>query len=99
MGRHTPLSEQQRIVASWQQSDQSPQAFADAHGLRVGTLRSWITRHAPVREEPAESLRFLEVVAVPEAPLFSVQVAGQLLTFEQPPPPAWFAALLRQLSC
>jgi hypothetical protein len=99
MGKHTPLDEQQALVEAWRQSGQSPLVFAAAHGLRVGSLRSWIARHAPM--ERGEAVTFLEVLSVPvQAPaLFSVQVAGLRLTFEQPPPPAWFAALLRQLSC
>jgi hypothetical protein len=43
--RHTPSSEQRRWVWVCERSDSTQEAFAQAHGLKLGTLRDWIRRH------------------------------------------------------
>jgi hypothetical protein len=43
--RHTSSSEQRRWVRVWERSDSTQEAFAQAHRLKLGTLRNWIRRH------------------------------------------------------
>ena len=42
--RRTPAAEQIRWVQAWERSDLTQEAFAQAHDLKVGTLRNWV-RH------------------------------------------------------
>lgn len=59
--RHTPSSEQRRWVRGWERSDSTQEAFAQAHGLKLGTLRNWIRRHGtnvvPSSQEPGIEFR------------------------------------------
>lgn len=103
MGKATPNAEQRRLVALWRASAFSMSAFARSHGVLPGTFASWVARHGrPLVAAPA-SCSFIEVTTVPEdelAPMFVVRVDDQALGFDAPPPPAWFAAVLRELrSC
>ncbi len=105
MGKHTPIDEQRRLVALWHQSNDSMAAFARAHGVRPGTFAAWVTRHR-VPEPPLAFLRIgvpadgAAVVDDADGPAgpFVVQAREHLLRFEQPPPAAWFAAVLRELA-
>lgn len=99
MGQHTPPARQRQLVRQWRASDLSAAAFARAHKVQPGTFRTWIARHPP---EPNADKRpgpaFVEVTPASDA--FAVQVGPHLLAFAEPPPPAWLAALVRELgSC
>lgn len=105
MGKHTPVDEQRRLVELWHQSDEPMAAFARAHRVRPGTFATWVTRH----RVPETPLAFLRIAAPADASSvvddagvsagrFLVQAGEHLLRFEQPPPAAWFAAVLRELA-
>jgi transposase-like protein len=95
MGKHTPRDEQLAWVSAWRESGESMRRFAARHGLRVQTFRAWVRtqRETELRAE------FLEVQlsAVTVAPRtgFAVRVGGLAFVFDEPPPPDWFAAVLR----
>ena len=96
MGKHTPAAEQRRLVALWREADTSIAAFARAHGVQPVTFGSWVERHAPQPPPP----RFLPVAVVPAEvtpQAFTVRVGAHHLQFDLPPPPMWFAQLLRAL--
>jgi hypothetical protein len=105
MGKHTPVDEQRRLFELWHQSDDSMAAFARAHRVRPGTFATWVSRH----RVPETPLAFLRIAAPADSPSlvddagvsagpFMVQAREHLLRFEQPPPAAWFAAVLRELA-
>ena len=91
MAKHTPFDEQLRWVRAWRDSGESQVAFAHRHELRLPTLRSWIHRHRS-DDRPGG---FLQVELASARPTFAVHVAGAALIFDAPPPPDWFAAVLR----
>ena len=105
MGKHTPVDEQRRLVALWHRSEDSMAAFARAHRVRPGTFATWVTRHrvpeTPLAflriAAPADASSFVDAAAAPAVP-FVVQAGEHLLRFDQPPPSAWFAAVLRELA-
>jgi hypothetical protein len=105
MGKHPPVDAQGRLVELWHQSDDSMAAFARDHRVRPGTFATWVSRH----RVPETPLAFLRIAAPARASsfvddagvstgLFMVQAREHLLRFEQPPPAAWFAAVLRELA-
>jgi len=56
-----------RLIAAFKNSGQTQTAFADEHGLNVGTLRGWLYKR---RSRPAEPDSFREVlVSAPVRPL------------------------------
>jgi transposase-like protein len=100
-----PVDEQRRLVEIWHQSDDSMAAFARAHRVRPGTFATWVSR----LRVPETPLAFLRIAAPADASsfvhdavaspgLFMVQAREHLLRFEQPPPTAWIAAVLRELA-
>ena len=96
MARHTPRDQQLAWVAAWRESGESMRRFAARHGLAVQTFRSWVRaqREAHLRAE------FLEVqLPASISPMarraFAVHVGGLAFVFDEPPPPEWFAAVLR----
>jgi len=100
MGKHTPTARQRRLVALWRDSTLSMAVFARAHGVRPRTFRAWVARHALKAVEPPSVRSFVQVVSIPVAPApsaFVVYVDQHALSFESPPPPAWFAAVLNEL--
>lgn len=100
MGKHTPEAEQRHLVARWRASTLPMSAFARAHGVQPGTFRSWVVRHEPGPEGPAASCSFIQVTTASATDAgFVVHVDDRALRFELPPPPAWFAAVLRELAC
>lgn len=100
MGKHTPVGEQRRLVDLWRASDVSMAAFAQAHGVRAGTFATWVDRHELRASAPAEPPTFLalSVARIEPAAAFSVRIREHELSFEAPPPAAWFAAVLRELA-
>jgi hypothetical protein len=104
MGRHTPPARQRQLVARWRRSDLSAAAFARAHRVRPGTFLTWIRRHPlepAKREEPEVGECGVPFVKVAPAPVeFVVRLGRHALTFHEPPPAGWFAAVVRELgSC
>lgn len=100
MGKHTPAAEQRRLVDLWHTSEVSMASFARANGVRPGTFATWVGRHrTPL--PPRAFLQLAVVGAAPEAQAetreLAVRVRDVTLRFPEPPPPAWFAALLREL--
>ncbi|MBL9137516.1 MAG: hypothetical protein JNK85_16710 [Verrucomicrobiales bacterium] len=62
--RHTSCQEREDWIKAWEASDQTQEDFARVHGLKVGTLRSWIRRqsrtsHATV---PLKEVNLAEVI-------------------------------------
>jgi transposase-like protein len=102
MGKHTPRAEQRRLVDLWHASEGSMAGFARSHGVQPGTFATWVKRH---RLDAAHT-GFLRLALPPETDVLAldtveavvVQVGDQLLRFERPPPPGWFAAVLRELA-
>lgn len=98
MGRHTPPARQHQLVTEWRGSNLSAAAFARAHKVRPGTFRTWIARHPPEPKAAAPKTLFVEVTPPSEG--FAVQIGPHVLAFAVPPPPAWLAAVVRELgSC
>lgn len=101
MGKATPTATQRRLVAVWRGSTLSKAAFAKAHGVHPGTFASWVARHEEDAAVPSMACTFVRVTTTPAvAPsaTFVVQVDALALRFGAPPPPAWFAAVLRELA-
>ncbi len=99
MGKATPPTDQRRLVALWRSSTLSAAAFARAHGVLPVTFYSWVARHDPEPMAPQSMASFVQVTTVPvAAPIFVVHVDERTLRFDSPPPPAWFAAVLRELA-
>ena len=100
MGRHTPPDRQRQLVARWRRTDLSAAAFARAHRVRPGTFLTWVQRH-PLEPDAsaacdARGATFVEVAPTPAE--FVVRVGPHALTFREPPPTAWLAALVRELA-
>ena len=99
MGKATPTAEQRRLVALWRSSTLSMSAFAKAHGVLPGTFGSWVARHGRPLTAPSTSCSFVQVTGIAAStPTFVVHVDDHALRFDTPPPPAWFAAVLRELA-
>ncbi len=102
MPQHTPVAEQQRLVARWRRSQQSMSAFARSVGVAPSTFSRWIHRTTPESTAVTPTPSFIEVSPVSAPASFSVQLElqGQSaleLTFEAPPAPTWFAMVLREV--
>lgn len=98
MGKHTPEHEQRRLVARWRTTDLSMAAFARRHGVHPTTFGAWVGRHRLDPEASPEPPAFLQVTVPPPPESVSVRVGGHALRFDAPPPAAWFAAVVRELS-
>ena len=101
MGKATPTARQRHLVALWHGSTLTKAAFARSHGVRPKTFASWVERHAPTPTMPARSSAFVQVMATPLVAVpaaFVVRVDEHMLRFDAPPPPAWFAEVLRELA-
>ena len=96
MGKHTPPDQQRAWISAWRESGDSMRRFALRHGLTVQTFRSWVRAQRDTDPRAA----FLEVqlpaveASVPRRS-FAVYVGGLAFLFDEPPPPDWFAELLR----
>lgn len=97
MGRHTPVADQRRLVSIWRASGVAMAPFARTHGIHPTTFRQWVCR-ARESTEACATPAFLEVVAHEPKPPLAVEVGPHALRFETPPPPDWFAAVVRGLS-
>ena len=91
-------AERQAILAAWQDSELTQQAFADLHNLNVGTFRNWLYQ----RRQP-EPVRFLEVVPTSTSTT-SLSVVLWLnetvrLELAEVPDPDWLARVVAALSC
>lgn len=68
-------------------------AYADHIGVHPQTLARWAC------DSPLRPPAFIEVATKSPAPeVLAVTVAGCDVTFVTPPPPEWFAAVLRAAS-
>lgn len=96
MGKHTTREEQRAWVAAWRESGESMRRFAAGHGLKVQTFRSWVRteRETELRAEFLE-VQLPAVASVAPRRTFAVHVGGLAFVFDEPPPPDWFAAVLR----
>jgi hypothetical protein len=97
LGKATPTPEQRRLVARWRASSLSMAAFARAHRVRPGTFATWVARHPDVSDAPEAAPAFIQVTPSVAPSGFVVHVDDRPLRFDAPPPPAWFAAVLREL--
>lgn len=100
MGKATPTAAQRRLVALWRESTLSKAAFARAHRVHPGTFCSWVARHDLAPPALPAPFAFVEVKTPPADASpdgFVVHINDQALSFDAPPPPAWFAAVLREL--
>ena len=100
MAKHTPVGEQRRLVELWQTSNLSMATFARTHCVLPGTFSLWVSRHGANWLAPPEPTRFVQVPTSLPKPTtaLAVRLAGHELSFDAPPPPAWFAAVLRELT-
>jgi transposase-like protein len=102
MAKHTPAAEQLRLVELWRTTDLSMAAFARNHGVHPVTFGAWVARHRSEPLAPPAPPAFLQVVIPPATPItptpLAVAIGGHILRFETPPPPACFAALVRELA-
>jgi hypothetical protein len=99
MGKATPTAEQRRLVAVWRRSTLSMAAFARSHGVLPATFGSWVARHDRPLTVPSTACSFVQVTPPATATTFTVRIDDHALRFDAPPPPAWFAAVLRELAC
>lgn len=107
MAKHTPIPEQKRLVAEWRRTEQPTSAFARSAGIHPNTFWSW-TKKYPLEEVVlAPPATFMDVTPAAEpAPVLesiTVRVGPPGLTsceldFDKPPPPTWFAAVLREVA-
>jgi hypothetical protein len=114
MPKSYAITYQKELVAQWQQSDQTKTAFARSQGIVPNTFWKWARKYsepaiavvsAKAMAEVAVSVgpSFLDVTPVPKAIPITVRVGlpGQRLcelAFDAPPPPTWFAAVLREVA-
>ena len=99
MGKPTPTAEQRRLVALWRGSTLSQSAFARSHDILPGTFASWVARHdRPVPSAPSAFVEISAGSAEKVTPIFVVRLGDHALGFEAPPPPAWFAQVVRELA-
>lgn len=77
--RWTPASDQARWVEAWERGNQTQRAFAEAHGLRVTTLRNWIRRH---RGESVQAREVVELREVDLGKLIGPELAGRPIAWE-----------------
>lgn len=98
MGKRTSVHEQRRLVARWRTTALSMDAFARRHCVHPTTFDAWGERHRLDPMAAAEPPDFLQVAVVPPPESLSVYVGGHALRFDAPPPAAWFAAVVRELS-
>ena len=98
MGKHTSRVEQQSWIAAWRESGESMSRFAARHHLHPQTFRSWVraAREGDLRAAFLE-VQLPTVPAAPSRATFAVHVDGLAFLFDEPPPPEWFATLLRGL--
>jgi hypothetical protein len=107
MAHRTPISEQKRLVARWRHTGQTMAGFALSVGVPESTFWRW-TRKFPARppsalEVPAVMPRPAFVEVTPASAQFAVRVqlsghAAIELAFDDAPAPAWFAAVLREVT-
>ncbi len=90
----------QSMVSKFDKSELSQEAFCDAHGLTLGTFRSWLYRLHRERREASAAPKFVEVVASKSSSSQScVVVIGKVeLRFDHVPDVAYLGALLRAAS-
>lgn len=82
------------MVSKFAKSELSQEAFCEAHGLTVGTFRSWLYRLR--REGESSTPKFVEVIASKSASQACVVLIGKTeLRFESLPDAAYLGALLR----
>lgn len=103
MGKTIPPAGQRRLVELWRSSSLSAAAFARSRGIQPDTFSAWVAEHqVPVTVTQRDGL-FVEVIPEPAETTptpFVVHLRTHALGFDGPPPPAWFAAVLRELeSC
>jgi hypothetical protein len=99
MGKPTPTAEQRRLVALWRGSTLSQSAFARSHDILPGTFASWVARHdRPVASAPSAFVEITAGSAEKVTQKFVVLLGDHALGFEAPPPPAWFAQVVRELA-
>lgn len=93
MARHRSPDERRRHVDAWRHSQMTQSAYARHIGVDPQTLAKW------ARDNPLRPPAFIEVATTSYASeVLAVTVAGCDLTFVTPPPPEWFAAVLRAAS-
>lgn len=94
-GVHLARESWVKLVAMWQQSGQSQGSFAEAQGVNLHTLRSWVYK---LRDEAQQARRcekpaFVEVhAATPKPPPPGYRLLlGEELVLELPelPPATW----------
>lgn len=108
MVRHTPLSEQKRLVARWRQSGLSRTAFSASVGIPNSTFTAWAKKHTEDTALVTTQPEFIDVTPVvtpmvtAPAPItmkLALQGRNPLeLTFDTLPEPQWFGAMLREAS-
>jgi len=101
MAKHTPIAEQQRLVAEWRRTQHSVSAFARNVGIHPNTFWSWTKKYRPDELEAAPA--FVDVTPQPaSAAAITVRVGAPgrppyEFDFSVWPPPTWFAAMARKL--
>lgn len=59
--RWTPVPERERMARAWESSGQTQRDYADANGLRVGTLRNWVRHHGAGTSGPVPAVELREI--------------------------------------
>ena len=95
--KRTTAAERARLVAAYKASNETQEAFAARHGLKVATLQSWLYRPDRKRRR-RPSVRFVEVAArgLPDRAPVVLRVGNDVvLELDTLPPPAYLAELAR----
>ena len=101
MSRHTSPHERRRLIASWRASGQSAAGFARDHDIASSTFATWVKQHPLAPPVAQTTAPFVALTPAPEVGpdvAFAVTVGAHALQFDAPPPPSWFANVLRELA-
>jgi len=113
MSKSYAVAYQQRLVAEWQQSQQTKTAFARSRGIIPNTFWGWTRRYAVQADPPASKAEisvtgaaapvFVDVTPVARDVDIVVRVGRPghglcVLDFDELPPPGWFASVLLEVA-
>ncbi len=88
------------IIEKLEVSDMTQAQFAEAHGIKVATLRYWIYKFRDQQSETS-AFEFVELKTIPEpkSPAVSMFLSQEvMIEFSQSPEPRFFAQLVHELS-
>ena len=96
MGTRTNPEKRAELLTEFEKSGLTQTAFAEKHGLNIGTFRGWLYKRLRSLRSPSEQ-RFVEVHASAAHPSAILRVGSVELEFAETPPVDYLAELLRRL--